>query len=64
MVHAEVMCKEENQRRATELGKQGAWMKWDLPVDMSRIVEERGQSFVLKMVYYMLPSPVTCNSED
>lgn len=35
MVHAEVMCKEENQRRATELGKQGAWMKWDLPVDMS-----------------------------
>lgn len=33
MVQAEVKHTEEDQRkaRATELGKQRTWMKWDLP---------------------------------
>ena len=33
MVQVEVRCTEEDHRKArsTELGKQGAWMKWDLP---------------------------------
>ena len=32
-IQAEVHRTEEDQRKAksTELGKQGAWMKWDLP---------------------------------
>ena len=65
IVQAEVRRTEEDQRKArsTELIKQGALMKWDLPEreltwtelwrkDQFRI------SFLLRSVYDTLPSPV------
>ena len=64
MVQAEVRRTEEDERRAraAELGKQGAWMQWELPRrDMSWAEMLRKDQFrivfLLRPVYDTLPSP-------
>ena len=65
MVQAEVRHTEEDQRKArsTELIKQGALIKWDLPERQLTRTElwrkdQFGISFLLRSVYDTLPSPV------
>ncbi|XP_071145228.1 uncharacterized protein [Mytilus edulis] len=66
MVQSEIRTVEEEQRRAkaVELSRQGAWMKWNLPgrkitwAELWRMEPFR-ISFMLRSVYYTLPSP--CN---
>ena len=63
MVLAKMRRTEEDQRKAksTELEKQGAWTKWDLPerdLHGQRKKDQFRISFLLRSVYDTLPSPV------
>ena len=65
MVQTEVPCKDEDQQKArsTELGKQGAWMKWGLPERKFTWAklwrkDQLGILFLLRSVYDTLSSPV------